>query len=348
MAEQVRDSRNRRGLRHSLETLLLICVGGILRGEDTPEAIARFANSRSARRLTRRARRGKSMPARTTIRNFLSNFDSFSCLKSSIEALSAQLPKSYHVIYAVDGKALRGAHLEGTRAPLILNIATHGLGIVVSQVPVDEKRNEFSMFEKLLDPLDLKGAILTADAIQTNVSNAEYIVSQKHAHYVLPVKANQPTLFEMIDDENLTGRAKSAESVDKGHGRLETRTIWTMEAPEYVKAAFPHAQQICAVHRSSEKLSTGTHREEMAYYITSLCSKDFEPDALLRIIRGHWHIESKVHYSLDVTFREDQCRSHVNEIPFAMSALRKTCMNIMRAIGFLNLSAGRQAIRENL
>jgi predicted transposase YbfD/YdcC len=200
-----------------------------------------------------------------------------------------------------------------------------------------------------LKPLDIEEYVVTADAIQTQRANAEFIVSEKKAHYLFPVKENQPNLLQALIDESLISREHDAESLEKGHGRIEKRTLWIYEAPANIKESFPFVEQICAIERTrtvlgnEEKTTT-----EVSYYVTSLSRNDAAASTILSLIRGHWIIESKVHHCLDVAFDEDRCRARTGNLPFVLSALKKAVMTIFRAFGVRNITAARQQLAHSL
>ncbi len=130
--------------------------------------------------------------------------------------------------------------------------------------------------------------------------------------------------------------------MDKGHGRLETRKIWTStDLNDYLD--FPHCGQVACVERSRESFRTGKVHKEVVYLITSLSPQKAAPEKLLSISRGHWSIENKSHYVRDVTFDEDRSQVRTHSGPRVMASLRNLAITLLRLRGFQNIA---QAIRS--
>jgi predicted transposase YbfD/YdcC len=343
LARGLVDPRAARGRRYPLEVMLLLSIGGVAFGANNPEEIARFASSQKGKDITRKIRKRDSSPVRTTIRDFLGRVGFESLLGKTWEILKRRYPKTKMMAIAVDGKAINAAHRDGERPPVLVSVATHALGVVLTQQQVDSKSNEISVFISLLEPLSIDGWIITTDAIQTQSKNAEFIVTKKRAQYLFPVKENQPSLLRAIEDESLISGKPSAEFTDKGHGRFEVRRLWSSEVPSHIASMFPHVKQILTVERERTKLGgkevTST---EVAHFVTSLSPKDASGETLLSLIRGHWSIENRVHYCLDVAFDEDRCRTRIGNLPAVLSALKKIVMNIFRLHGVSGITRERQ------
>lgn len=129
--------------------------------------------------------------------------------------------------------------------------------------------------------------------------------------------------------------------MDKGHGRLETRRIWTStDLNGYLD--FPHCGQVACIERSRESLRTGKSNKEVVYLITSLPPERADPEKLLSISRGHWSIENKSHYVRDVTFDEDRSQVRTQSGPRVMATMRNLAITLLRLSGFKNIA---QAIR---
>ncbi|MBP8985096.1 MAG: ISAs1 family transposase [Syntrophobacterales bacterium] len=129
------------------------------------------------------------------------------------------------------------------------------------------------------------------------------------------------------------------EILDKGHGRLETRKIWTStDLNDYVD--FPYCGQVACIERHTEYLKSGKTRSEIAYLITSLSPQKATPEQLLALNRGHWSIENKNHYVRDVTFDEDRSQIRTHTGPRIMATLRNLAINILRTAGFTNIAQG--------
>ena len=196
---------------------------------------------------------------------------------------------------AVDGKAVRGTrHASGDGQPVhLLAVLDQQAGAVLGQVRVDGKTNEITRFAPLLEPLDLAGCVITADALHTQREHAQFLVAEKQAHYILVVKKNQPGLYAQV--KNLPWRRipVAARQHDRGHGREEHRTL--KAAAVAAGLAFPHAAQAICLTRRIRPLDGGRWRTVTVYAITSLDAHQATPAQLAAWIRGHWQIEALHH-----------------------------------------------------
>ena len=203
------DPRKPRGVRHPVVTVVAIAVCAALSGARGFQAVADWAKDLSRETLKRLGSNRWTAPSEPTIRRVLRRLDA-DCLDAQIgQWLLAQSCREGLAI-SVDGKALRRAHDSGQAAPHLLSAILHQEGIVVAQREVGEKTNEIPELPRLLEPLPLAGAIVTADALHTQKDTARYIVESKKADYVFTVKDNQPTLRPDIADLNLKAFPPSA------------------------------------------------------------------------------------------------------------------------------------------
>lgn len=196
------DPRKPRGVRHPLVCIVAIATCACLAGARSFEAMAQWARELSRDALRRLGGKRPTPPSEKCLRLTLQRVD--------VEALDRQLGAwlaRHHLrpgqAIAVDGKTLRGAHDGDQPAPHLLSAVVHQAGIVLAQQSVGEKTNEIPCVQPLLDPLPLAGSVVTLDALHTQTETARYLVEEKHADYVLPVKDNQPTLKQDIADLHL-------------------------------------------------------------------------------------------------------------------------------------------------
>jgi predicted transposase YbfD/YdcC len=242
----------------------------------------------------------------------------------------------------LDGKTLRGAkNAEGKQVHLLAAIL-HWEGVVVSQEAVADKSNEIPAVKPLLAELPLQGAVVTADAMHTQHETARFIVEEKHADYLFTAKDNQPTLRDDIATLGLNASPPQHETVDKGHGRIETRRIWcSRELQGYLD--FPHHRQVVCVERHTTDLTGRPLRQETTYLITSLDAQRATPAGLLALNRGHWVIENSLHWVRDVTFGEDRSQVRRKSGPRLMATLRNLAISVFRLAGYRNMA---QALRR--
>jgi predicted transposase YbfD/YdcC len=248
--------------------------------------------------------------------------------------------KSALVAVAVDGKTVRGAiDSEGNQVHL-LAAATHGEQLVLGQVEVGAKSNEIPKFAPLLEGLiatgvDLRGLVITADALHSQRAHAEYLHSIG-AEFVLTVKGNQPRLFAALDALPWAQTPIAARDLDTSHGRVTTRTIQVLPAP--TDLPFPHVNQVWLVERYVTDTHGTHHSAVAALRVTSLTTTRASPTDIAALVREHWGIES-LHWLRDTLYREDNSTAHTGSGPRVMAALRNL------AIGALHL-LGRRDITE--
>jgi len=233
---------------------------------------------------------------------------------------------------AIDGKTLRGSKGWDKKNPLhLLHAWSVENGVCLAQVTVDQKSNEITAFPELISKLEIKGAVITADALHTQKASIKAIVDKK-ADYAFPVKENQSSLLEEIkllfneaDAVQFQGiDAAHTETVEKKGGRVESRRYELLSAkglPEI--AGWAGCECVGRVKRKRSKGDKTT--EETIYYITSL---DFDVEQFGKSVRDHWNVES-LHWALDVTFREDNHRYQQRIGAANLSFLRKTALGIL-------------------
>jgi predicted transposase YbfD/YdcC len=249
--------------------------------------------------------------------------------------------------YAADGKALTGARRgDGGRVHL-LGLAAHRDNVIRAQCQIPAKSSEISALRALLghlDPADLAGAVITADALHTQRETARCLVEDHHGHYVLIVKANQPTLHTTVI-KALTGTDRAFADVthierDRGHGRTEQRITRTAPADGL---NFPHAAQIFRILRYRGGLDGQRRSKEVVYGITDLTAHQAAAPQIATYVRDHWKaIENGIHHVRDVTFGEDAGQARTGGIPRALAAFRNLAIGALRYSGYVNIAHGRR------
>jgi predicted transposase YbfD/YdcC len=255
------------------------------------------------------------------------------CLARWTRALADASPGPW---IAIDGKTLRRSFDRANSKAAIHMVSAWASAneLVFGQLATEAKSNEITAIPKLLKLLDLAGATVTLDAMGCQKAIAGQILAQG-GNYVLVVKDNQPTLHEelklFLDDQIAAGRNRVAiqahEQTDGGHGRVEVRRAWVTPAVEWFedRQAWPGLKSFAAVECErtvGEKTSV-----ERRYFISSLDGSDAA--AMARAIRNHWGIENKLHWSLDMTFHEDQSRMRRGHSAENFSRLRRMALNLL-------------------
>jgi predicted transposase YbfD/YdcC len=243
----------------------------------------------------------------------------------------------------VDGKTIRGAKTDDGNQVHLLAAATHGDGLVVAQTDVSAKTNEIPMFGPLLDTIDITGAVITADPLHTQRRHAEYL-HRRGADFVFWVKDNQPGLFAALDALPWPSVPITHTATDRGHGRMETRTIQVLPAP--VDLPFPHVQQVFLIERAVTDLHRTSLSNVAIFGVTSLNIDRGAPATLAALTRGHWGIES-LHWIRDTVYREDDSRVRTRSGPRVMASLRNLAIGALRLAGRTDIAeATRWATRR--
>jgi predicted transposase YbfD/YdcC len=330
--EQVPDLRDRRGVRHTLTSLLLAAVAAVLAGARSFTAVGEWVADAPPQVLATLGIRRDLLagrfepPDEATIRRVLETVDADTLDAAAGSWLAARLrdpgPGHGRRALAVDGKAVRGtrhASSDGQAAHL-LAAADQQASVVPGQASADGKTNEITRFAPLPEPLDLAGCVITADALHTQREHAQFLVSGKDADDILVVKRHQPSLYAQV--KNLPWRNIPAghKQHDRGHGREEHRTLQAATAAAGL--AFPHAAQAIRVTRRIRPLSgTKKWRTLTIYAVTSLTASQAATAQLAAWIRGHWQIEA-IHHIRDVSYGEDASQARTGSGPQVMATLR--------------------------
>lgn len=357
---RVPDPRKRRGVRHSLCSVLAAAIAAVLAGARSFTAIGEWIAdappsvlaSLGIRRdpLTRRF----EPPDEATIRRILESVDAAAVdtevgawLSARVRAARPQSgPRPRRTALAVDGKALRGtrhASADG-QAVHLLAVLDHQTCAVLGQTGVDGKTNEITQFAPLLEHLDLTGHVVTADALHTQREHAGFLVTTKNAHYIFIVKKNQPGLYAQLKRLPWRQIPAGASLHGRGHGREEHRTLKAVTVAAGL--AFPHATQAICLTCRIRPLNGGKWRTVTVYAITSLDAHQATPAQLAAWIRGHWQIEA-LHHIRDVTYREDHSQVRTGSGPQVMATIRNLAIAIIKLAGAASIAAATRHYARN-
>src|SRR5271157_2963782 len=311
------DPRSTVNLRHPLVSVVVIAMLAVLAGAGGPTAIARWAALKE-QFLLDALDLPNGIPRKDVFRRVLmalrpGAFQAcFATWLRSLRAAAAATTGVEQPILAVDGKTLRRSHdrKNGLGALHSVSIWASEFGLSLGQVACDEKSNEITAIPELLRLVDIKGAIITIDAMGTQKAIAAEIIGGG-ADYVLALKGNQETLHQAVIDyigEQLDGDLANAQehvTTEKGHGREEMRTYLQLPAPEKLPQFMRWKGLKSIAMATSRCLRDGHETVEVRYYISSLPRN---VRRLARAVRSHWGIENGCHWVLDVTYREDESR----------------------------------------
>jgi predicted transposase YbfD/YdcC len=372
----VPDPRDPRGIRHSLASVLALCLSAVLCGSTAIEDVTAWAHAAPQEVLAAAGARRNALGARVaphpdTVVRVLTALGAHGLAHHAGAYLASRAHPGPAVsplagpgwlpAIAVDGKAVRGAAGPDGLIPYLLAAAAHGAGAVLAERLIGPKTNEVPELAPLLRELNeyfpLAGHVITIDAGHTVRAHASFICRELLAHYVMTVKQNTPALWEEIDALDWASVPVRHATEEKGHGRRERRTIQVMDAPAHITRRFPHARQVALI----ERYVTRTVRERKGkrwvrkqvksavavFIITSLDAREAAPAHLAGYVRGHWTIENKVHYVRDVTYREDASRVRTGPRPRIMATLRNLAIGLIRHAGYTKIAATIRKIRHD-
>jgi predicted transposase YbfD/YdcC len=333
----VPDPRARRGVRHRLAAILSLALCAVLAGARSFTAIAEWAADADQATLDAFGVTGV-VPCESTFRRTLQHLDADALDDAAgawVRQRTVPAPGPRRMI-AVDGKTLRiraGRESWPASAGRARSRSWRGPGTG----DVEAKTNEIPMFATLLDHVSVAGAVVTADAMHAQRAHAEYLVTQRGAHYLLTVKANQPGLRAQLAKLPWRQVPVAHSARERGHGRAERRTVKVTAVSAGL--AFPHAAQALRIIRRRRPLNSKKWSAETIYAITSLTAIQARPAELAAIIRGHWLIEDRLHWVRDVTYDEDRSQVRTANGPRVMASLRNLAIAILRLTGQTSIAA---------
>jgi len=342
------DFRQPKGKRYDLLPILLLCCIAMMCGCSSQSAISDWGRNYSHHWLWRLGFKRSSAPSQSTLHRIFKGIDveKLELLFSNwcqmvFRLISLSMPEQLQAA-GIDGKLLCGSSKQKASPPHLLAGLSHKLGLVLGQVAVSEKSNETTAFFDLIEMLVLEGVVITGDAMFTQRHIAEKIIS-KRGDYLLSVKANQPSLLEdskqaFTDQWWMRDTLTEAKMTDAYGDRIEERTLKVSTAMSGY-SDWPGLRRVLKMERKITNKRTGVMREEEAYAITSLDESRASAEQLLKLWREHWHIENRLHYVRDVTFKEDQSQVRAGKIPEVMAALRNAAITLMRVEGATNIAA---------
>jgi predicted transposase YbfD/YdcC len=347
---QLADPRQRRGRRHALVGVLGVAVCAVLAGARSLAAIGEWATDAPGQVLAALGTRRDPLtgafrpPTEATVRRVLAHVDPDALDRAIGQWLTRQHPPPRasrpppprpQRAVAVDGKTLRGSGHHRAAPVHLLAAMDHATTVVLAQADVDHTTNEIARFRPLLERLDLTDAVITADALHTQREHADWLVTHKHADYLLLVKANQPTLHRQLQRLPWPQVPVADHTHNRGHGRVEVRRL---QVTTIAGLDFPHATQALRITRRVRPLDSRRWRTVVVYAITSLTAAQARPARLADYIRGHWGIEA-LHHIRDVTLAEDASQVRTRTTPRAMASLRNLAIAALRAHGHRNIAA---------
>jgi predicted transposase YbfD/YdcC len=339
--EELEDPRSTVNRRHPLVSVVIIALLGVLAGAGGPTAIAAWAATKQEL-LQEMLDLPNGVPCKDVFRRVLMTLKPgvfqacFANWLRSLRATAAAATGVEQPILPIDGKTLRRSHNRktGLGALHCVSIWASDYGLSLGQVACAEKSNEITAIPELLRLVDIRGAIITIDAMGCQKAIAEEIV-EGGADFVLALKGNQGTLHQAVIDhinkqaENdfADVKARRHQTKETGHGREEWRSYIQMPVPENLPGLdlWVGLKSIGVVN--SVCLRDGKETIETRYYISSL---SVGVKKFAHAVRGHWGIENTCHWSLDVTYREDESRIREKHLRENFAWLNRFTLSLLK------------------
>ena len=329
-------------IRHKLEDIIIIGLCTVICGGEDFADMEAFGKSRQEY-LSKFLELPNGIPDSDTFRRVFEKLDPSEVSSCLIDWISDERTKRGTV--AIDGKTICGSGNNKHKAYHVISAFVAENQLTLGELAVEEKTNEITAVPELLDLIDIKGDIVTADAMSCQKKIVEKIIKKK-ADYIIGLKQNQPALYEDTEDyfDEFSSDIPVKTTLDKGHGRIEKREYrlltelsWLEQKDEWIGLKGLG----CVKSTVNEK---GETREFTRYFITSLTDLDEFADS----VRKHWAIENNLHWCLDVIFKEDASRARKDNSPLVLNIMRKIALNLVSQAQYKRISKRRLMFRAAL
>lgn len=332
---EVEDPRSH-NVSHLLIDIITIAICGLISGADGWVEIEAYGNAKLLW-FSQFLELPNGIPSHDTFGRVFAVIDPQQFRESFLRCVKA-IADLMEKHIAIDGKQLRRSHDRANHKAALHMVSAWSSenGIVLGQEKVRDKSNEIVAIPELLELLDLAKCIITIDAMGCQTKIAQKIIASD-ANYVLALKKNQEKLHEIVEvlfsdpNEITATKPDYHKEVNKGHGRIEVRECWATDDKQYlqyIEQELGHWEGLQSlIMVKSERRINGDSSTETRYFISSL-----PPDAkqLLYTIRSHWGVENKLHWVLDMSFREDESRVRQGNATENLAIMRHLCLNLLK------------------
>lgn len=336
--EQIPDPR-RDNHRHKLIDILTIALFAVISGADGWAAVAEFGRCKR-KWLATFLELPHGIPSHDTFGDVFARLKPQAFEDCFMQWMKKMVQLSGGKLVAIDGKSLRRSFEQGwdkSGMAHMVSAFVQANQLVFAQVKTEGKGQELSAIQKLLELLELDGAVVTIDALGCQKEIAQQILDA-HGRYILQAKDNQPTLHEKLQvlfKDLVLDKFAGVEhdyftETDGGHGRIETRRLWVcweVQLLGEIANEWPGIKSLILVERTREV--NGHSSVELSYYISSL-DRRTRAKSLAKYVRGHWSVENNLHWQLDVSFREDERRIRKGHGAENFSRLCRMALNLLK------------------
>lgn len=344
------DPRSHINQKHLLIDILFISVCAVICGAKGWNEIAEFAKCRYDW-LKQFIELPNGIPSHDTFRNVFLYLDTKKFSESFTAWVLDIAKKIPGEIISIDGKTSRRSGSENKKPLHLVSAWASSNSLVLSQIKVDDKSNEITAIPEILSVLDIKGCIVTIDAMGCQKNIAKQIID-KGGDYILSLKGNQGNLYEQVKEYAITSIETSFEDVEhekyttteKDHGRIETREYYLLKDLDWLE----NKKAWCGLNSVGIVVSTrktrGKTTTETRFYITSLKSN---AKRFANGVRRHWEVEM-LHWTLDVVFDDDQCRKRAEKSAENFAVIRHIALNLLKKEQTFKASIVRKQFRAAL
>jgi predicted transposase YbfD/YdcC len=335
---ELKDPRQAINQTHLFMDILVISICAIVCGADDWEAVADYGEAKEEWLSTFLALPG-GPPAHDTFWRIFRHLDAEQFQSCFLKWIASMVELKNGQVIALDGKQLRRSHDKsgGHAAIHMLSAWATENQLVLGQLRVDEKTNEITALPELLAALDVSGCIVTIDAMGCQTEIAQTIIDGG-GDYLLELKENQRLLFAdsewLFSDLPAAGVVLTppyvARDVNKDHGRIEIRQAWVITDPKILwalRGSEKWANLTAIVKIEAERILPEKRESNIRYYLASF---PIQARQAITMTRHHWHIENRLHWVLDIAFREDECRIRKDNGPHNFAILRHIALNLLK------------------
>ena len=320
---------------HRLIDIITITVCAVIGGANNWVEVELFGQRRQAW-LRQFLERRHGVPSHDTFGRVFARLSAEAFQQQLAEWMQAVLARSHGEVIAIDGKRLRRSYDKASNQAAIHRVSAWAPAnrVVLGQVNTDSKSNEITAIPNLWKRLDIQGGIVTIDALGCQRALAAQI-SARQGDYVLALKGNQSQLhdevvayFAYAQRQRFNDMASDYhETIEKGHGRVEVRRYWTIATLDWLEGKDKWVGLTLIGKVESERHITGEVSRDTRYYIASI---ENNAQRFAHAVRGHWSIENTLHWSLDVTFREDDSRLRQGEAAENFALVRPMALSLLQ------------------